>query len=346
MAGRMARGCLVLPATVEEESPARLLVDTGAAGCAFMRKAAERLGLAPDRSIPAHDGISQAEVPALRLDSLRVGPLVVDGAWAAVFDIELPVDEPIDGVLAPSVLPEGLVTLDLDAATLTSEPGALPPADGATIFDLEWGVDGAQIVVPFAGEPTRFILDSGSTLAVTLARASTATMRLLSKPAEIDVATAALNDLRIVAARVSGDLEIGDTRVIDPVVDFQRDEGGLLGVQVLRHFLITLDYASRRVRLVPRSPRDIRLPGVKLNGLFADRSPDGEGWIVSSVLRGTPAARKGVRAGAIIREVNGENASTLTHARWEELESLALTVVLESDGRARTVRLEPVTLVP
>jgi len=114
---------------------------------------------------------------------------------------------------------------------------------------------------------------------------------------------------------------------------------GNLGVELLRRFAVTFDYAGGRMVLEPTpglgDPWPLDLSGITLRA-------GGEDWSVLSiadVLPGSPAERAGIRTGDVIVRLDGIATSTLETLELRFRQPGALALDLDRAGTAVSARL-------
>lgn len=191
--------------------------------------------------------VRRGRVPSLRLHG--------DGAAAEFRDVEAvsPETWAFSDLAGGTLFAHGLLTLDLPGERLMFERGELPPPDGATIFacsDVK-GVLAAEVSV--SGESFFATIDTGFVggLAAPRALAARLPKRLRAEPIVFETA----HGPRISAVGVlEATLAWGAFRLTDVPLVVQ--EGApLLGLAVLRRFVITFDHRNRRLRLAtPPAP--------------------------------------------------------------------------------------------
>ena len=134
-------GRIWAPVYINEQGPFRLVLDTGASASSVTAKVAAALGLVPDTSAPVKlQGVTgSATVPTIRVNSLRVGDLLVN-------DTKLPIIPDALGGAEGTLGNEGLVDrrvfIDFrhDLITITRSHGQRAAPGFMTIpFELQRG---------------------------------------------------------------------------------------------------------------------------------------------------------------------------------------------------------------
>ena len=134
-------GRIWAPVYINEQGPFRLVLDTGASASSVTARVATALGLVPDKSSPVRlQGVTgSATVPTIRVNSLRVGDLLVN-------DTKLPIIPDAlggaEGTLGNEGLADRRVFIDFrhDLITITRSHGQRAAPGFMTIpFELERG---------------------------------------------------------------------------------------------------------------------------------------------------------------------------------------------------------------
>jgi predicted aspartyl protease len=246
---------LFLKASINNQGPFRLILDTGATETVITPPVANRLGI---RTVAVSASQRKGTVT-----SLAVGTAAVTNLPVYVFDppqaVSLRLDEGADyhGLLGYTFLSRFLTTLDCGLMQVSFTP--LPTrsirvrADGTDSNGVPFEVVEHLIRIPVrvnGSAPLRFLFDTGSAEVVLFPP----TARALGFPApppgdasprfaeaaSVSIGTARMSRVRVVAA------EIPDTRVTG---NFQ----GIIGHPFLSNFAIAINYRDRVIRLSPAS---------------------------------------------------------------------------------------------
>jgi hypothetical protein len=131
---------------------------------------------------------------------------------------------------------------------------------------------------------------------------------------------------------------------------FQQDRlDGAFGYDVLRRFVVTLDYPRRRMFFRPVAHFDAFSPQTG-TGMTIDRTEAGI-FVVTHVAEGSPAHKAGIVVGDVILAVNGRRAADLSDEEYSECvgrrSGTSSTYTLESrDHRVREVTLTSIEMLP
>ncbi|HEU5479079.1 MAG TPA: pepsin/retropepsin-like aspartic protease family protein, partial [Candidatus Tumulicola sp.] len=187
--------------------------------------------------------------------------------------------------------------------TLTENAAAQRPV-GAAAVHLAFSDTTPMVTASIDGLSGRFLADTGSSFAVAFTAPFVAAHRMDSRyPATKTLVTGeglgGNTYAKLVRTKL---LRIGDAEVVRPVAQLSADTAGTLasasyagviGIDVLKCFTATFDYARSALYLAPRSP-DCPQPFDR-TGATVEKT-DGNGYAVEGVLANGPAALAGLRA--------------------------------------------------
>jgi hypothetical protein len=232
----------VVEVTINGKGPFRLVADTGAAETVL------------DSSLAAELSLRDTDV---QLDEMRIGPIVFRELRAFVAPLSglLRGEAAPRGVLSASVFPRHLLTFDFPRRHLLVRAGALPEAQGRTVFSYA-GADLPSIPVRVAGREITVHLDTGAPYALALPTRYMKELPLSGEPVQRGTARTHAGSSAIYVASVAGEIAIGDftlptreLRFTDVVPDRHAAPKGQLGSEALRDFVVTLDAGNKRVRM-------------------------------------------------------------------------------------------------
>jgi hypothetical protein len=292
-------------------TPFWFLLDT-ASPSSFGRKQSQRLGLP--------DGPTLGEV------AIDLPGVTVTMASFAVADLDarqIALGHRLDGVLGSEFFARFVVTLDFQAGTLTLSDAKNPRLRGkGPTLPLE--IEGGRLYVEAKLTPRgratlsgKFLVDTAAEGAVTLFSSFVREHRLLPPPP-----TAPAGSGGTMQGIIRGEtLEIGGHVLREPVITLSgassgilSDPGhaGLLGMDVLRRFRVTLDGARGRILLEKSSafadPFDYDASGLLVQPQGADLTT----LEVRRVTPGSAGAQAGIEAGDVILAVDGRPVGEIT----------------------------------
>jgi len=261
LAIELVAGMPTILATVNGRGPYRFGVDTGAGGYLRVSPAlAEALALQPAGEAMAGDpsGRNPIRIPVYRVDSLAFGGLSFTGISTTALPQLGPRAAQVDGIIGIGFFEHLLLTIDYGALRLSAAPGALPPANGrdvvATILDR------SLISVPLKiGEATHLVhLDTGNTAAPLFLPADiVATLPTSGEPRLLGRARTVSQEIEIRSLGLTVPVSVGTTRLPVAAVGYPAAAPpGNIGSLALAGMALTVDYANRRVRIVPSAIGD------------------------------------------------------------------------------------------
>lgn len=230
--------------------PALFVVDTGLfAAC----HAAEVVGTRESLEVTGSDG-RNVQANVLHDQSLRIGDLRFEAFNAISFpyvpEAKRHLGPRFAGAIGWGTFNDVLLTIDYARCRLTLEHGMLPPVNGTDILPLRIDVE-SNLLLPaqVGGHDTWMVLDTGTTgenADVTLDLASHLKWR---GPTDLVTASAFAGDFKTKVRTLDGELRIGRFSIRNPEIGEVPGSNCVLGAPTLRHFVVTLDIAHRRVRL-------------------------------------------------------------------------------------------------
>ncbi len=157
-------GRIVAPVTINGQGPFRLVVDTGASHTTISPQLAAKLGLA-SLSEPAVmlNGVTGAEiVPAVTIERLQAGELVVEGARAPVVMSDIMAGA--DGILGVAGLTRERISVDFrkDRITITQSKGRRGTSDMLRIPATRVSGGLMMVMARIGGVRVRAIIDTGA----------------------------------------------------------------------------------------------------------------------------------------------------------------------------------------
>jgi hypothetical protein len=261
---RAPTGHVLVRCSVNGDDAGWFIFDTGAGICVVSTPRVEPLGLKDAGAIEAV-GVGGAEQARLvSADALTLGPLTLRDHPMLVTDLsflKVHLGEEISGVIGFGVLARSVVALDLDEPSVT-----ILASDDASLEDHAW--DELTLIgrVPavrarFEDRDGLFRLDTGANGHVTFHQPAVESLRLLDGR---DLEEARLGGVGGFVAAKRGDLawiELGGVRTEDVPALFateakgtfaHTDRTGNIGVELLRPFVLYLDYDRGRIAFVRR----------------------------------------------------------------------------------------------
>jgi hypothetical protein len=235
----------VVLATLDGRGPYRLAVETGSPNVQLSPRLVRELGLASAGA----DGPDSL----FRLDSLRIGDVVVKGL--AVGSDQALERIGVDGVLGLDAYADLALTVDYPAARLVLSRDSLPAPNGADVLS-------AVRVGPFIGIPVDAggakevgVVDTQGGMLFQAVPDEAARLAFAGTPRVVGRAIVGGGaPVEVKAARLAGDLKLGRHVFHQPTIAVHPLPADIpsrmtIGTQALRHFRLTIDQRSMRVRL-------------------------------------------------------------------------------------------------
>ncbi len=336
-----------------------LMLDTGASGSVLDLEFARslRLALAGQPTVTGVGGSVQASYAAgLRL-TLRDAELRNQTFTVTPLNM-LPsvMGRPVVGILGFDLFSRFVVELDYEArevllhASRSYEyrgPGAVIP------LSLHTNQPYVRASIRVAGRTLDgdYVIDLGSGNTVMLAADYADEHRIrtsISRTIEFPAASVG-GPFQVAVGRLE-ELQLGSFRVSRPLVLFPSGlvtapgRAGNIGGKVLSRFRVIFDYARERMILEPTTrlseSDEFDMSGLRFTAATATRSAVGVS--ISAVLRDSPAAEAGVRAGDLLLAVDGVTARDMSLTELRELFrqlDREFSLEVQTGSTRRTVRI-------
>jgi len=323
---------------VDGSGPYRFVVDTGAQFSLIDAGIASDLGLEVVGSqMVRSPGVSENIVARrVRPARVEVGGLALEQPVLAAMDLVGVSAGAIEGIIGLGHFRDLLLTFDYPRSRLVVAKGKLDRDDPATV-QLDPDREHVQIPADIGGVSMPIVIDTGSPGGFTVPKAFEPRLRFRSEPTPgptIHLVGGAHPTWR---GQLEGTIRVADIGYENPQVALTTivEDFGHIGFLVLRELVITLDQASRLVRLervaapqIAQVPVRVRatgsgpvaLPGAKPRlGVAFRMSPRGfakesGGLVVQHVDSGGAADQAGLQSGDIVLAVNGTPLANIEKA--------------------------------
>ena len=289
----LCKGLFVVSMTVESggnETTIDLLLDTGSSWT-FVTPAAARRILGPEMTT-RRVLFKSARVGQYEFGPLRAHVLALD-------TISLALGRKIDGILGFPAFKDVLLTLDYPAKQVSISSGRLQRPDGREIFGFT-GFKRPHLKIDVGGHRVKVLLDSGATGHFLLKTQDRLNWSVEPRPAKTVAEVTGTSVVK--GGRLAQIIKFGPLQFDAPIVFVSKSER-LVGWRVLRHFKLTFDQRTKRIRIAPENKAPVQMPPVVGTGLGIRALSDGSE--VVEVFSGTSAAASGMRKGDLIVAVNG-----------------------------------------
>lgn len=234
-----------------------------------------------------------------------------------------------------------LLVLDYPDLEMRVENGELPEPDNESVFSAAGPDERPWLRVEFPDRARRILIDSGSNGRLALDRLHG--LEWQTEPVFAGVSTRMDKYVMRRAGRVVNDLTIANLVFDQPIVSMTRGTE-LMGVQVLRHFVIAFDIANQRVRFLPHEAGPIRMAGEFGTGALLRADPDAY-FEVAHVLPDTPASRADLNEGDRIVELDGVPVDERGCRALDEPDVNHVIYGLERGGRIEPLTLDVIAII-
>ncbi|WP_242918640.1 aspartyl protease family protein [Caulobacter sp. CCUG 60055] len=337
---------------INGQGPFHFILDTGAVNV-LTPETASRLNLALERKVEAVGTGGTQSARETKVQTVRIGGATLRDQPFYVIDLPPAVvaSRPVDGLIGHGWLSRTPTRIDYAASKLTFYPsqgwrygGAAP----ATPLHFKGALP--QVDAAVDGVSGRFTLDTGSSGSLILYPAFVDKNDLIARyrpKTEIMSAVGVGGPVFSLITRAKR-LDVAGVSVDGPVTFLSRAKSGAaadartagsFGFGVLRRFTVTLDYAKGQAFFEPNAA--LGEPDLAdRSGLRLETAP--EGFKVTFVAVDSPGMRAGLRAGDIIRAVEGAPAAglDLSAMRTRLKGAVGAKIALEVAGRTAPVVVE------
>jgi len=325
-------GEVIVDVSINGRGPYPLMFDTGAEDTVTPETAAA-LGLKTEGTGTFRDsGGGTLPIAFTRVAAVRLGDAEMTDQPFAVLALPLYLTDrgnrpPIAGFIGYELLARFAARLDYDNRTLTLKPGR----------DFRYEGKGVRVPLVFAGNTPvvraaadgtegRFVVDTGSTGALTLRRAFVEDHGLEARhPSALRIKSiGAAGPFETILMRLDR-FDIAESRIDRPATRYASidkeglpftDIDGSIGYEILRQFVITFDYRRGELWFERSSAFGTRT-GQGSAGFQAVRM-EGAGFGVTTVVPNTAAAEAGLQVGDVITEIDGLSTVPMSQGEFAE----------------------------
>ncbi len=341
----------VVTVRVGDSRPLRCILDTGMPNGLFIFDPAlgAELDLNYAATVPvkgAGKGVATANIApgeTLHLDDLEFtnqNIIVLTEAGELA-------DMGIDAVIGATVFSQFMVEMDFRNLQLNLfDPNTIDTARFGDELPMEViatkpHIQGKVSIDDGPPIPVSLMVDTGANLILSLYPPSLASLHEPSKSVPTIVASGVGGSVRGVVGRVST-LQLGTHRFTNAVAGFSDNpigtENGVIGMGILRRFIVTFDYTNNRMFLRParafKRPFEFGMSGINL------RPHTDGGAVVMHVIDGSPAAKHGILTDDLIVAIDGKKLDAsdgsfiLSKMRQH---GRKITLTIDRDGAIREI---------
>lgn len=242
----------VVEALVDGLGPFRFFYDTGASVCVLDSAFVEELGIPTLGPTEIGDHTASRRIPAERvaLETLELEGIRFEAVPAIAFDRSQLRGAEIRGVLGLPLFRDHLLTVDYGKGRLEISEATLP-AEGTGIVPYG-GELLPEITIRVGNEELSCHIDSGSPSGLMLPTAVAERLPHKGEPRMIGQARTVNSVLEIWSVQLDATVVIAGNELVDPVVGYNEMlPNALIGYEVLKDLVLSIDQRSKRVRLVP-----------------------------------------------------------------------------------------------
>jgi predicted aspartyl protease len=340
---------------INGQGPFHMLVDTGCT-CTMISPevaaAVEARGsdAEDERGIQALNSFGDAiSLPRVLLESVTIGGVQFEGVVAGVVPLEVQsrIDSrELDGLLGYTLFADLFFALDYPNRELvlsSAWPANLAPVRAELPVTETSGVPFIPITVQ--GKALEVMVDTGATDKLHLPLASVASLNWKTAPRPGMLISAAGEMGREQVGRLSGALELGTLRQLEPVVDVGEGTPNI-GVGLLHSFCLVFDESEDKLWICTADSGPVPSPGERSVGL--SMIADSAGWRVIATIPNSPAEAAAIVEGDVLTQIEGKPASSWTRDQIQDWIDAHDTLVLKVSGTAgeRDLNLRVWSLVP
>jgi hypothetical protein len=340
---------IYIPAKVNGHD-VEVLLDSGAEMTVLDKAFAEALGLkAEGRAVASGTG-GQSEASFARGVTIEIGAMQIANLDVGLIDLQgvsQALGTPLPVVLGADVFKQLIVDIDFEARTIAfHEPAAFKPPPGAVTVPVVQGSDGIRTapVSIEGGPPVQVDFDIGNGSPFIVSAAYWEPNRLLEGRPSTKVLSGAVGGMHEKPLAVLSTVTFGGVDFKNVPTVFDKSDAsalsgdrsvGNIGLPMLSRFRMMTDYPNNRLHLIPL--RDAQRPFPK-NRAGVRAVGSGQEARVAYVSPGSPGEAAGVKAGDVIRLVNGRPAAEATG--WETGDAGQAVTLTLADGATRSLTLK------
>jgi hypothetical protein len=298
------------------------------------------------------DSIAQSGVSTVK--SLSVGGATITNQPVSVMSFGPPGVEGIneEGMIGYEFFDRFVTRFDYGKGEITLiMPDAFDPRDSGEPVPFTFNGNTIEATAYINGIKGNFTIDTGSRASVTLNAPFVAANHLNEGKVIDSVNGWGVGGPTRGSATRGKTLQMGSLTINGPVTELSTDTAGAfadkalagnIGAGILKHYVVTLDYAHQPMYLKPTSVAVADLDTYDRSGMWINQSASG--FSVVDVTKGAPADQAGLKVGDEIVAVNGSAATSLKlyDLRQELRDDAPGTVValtVKRGGETKDVRI-------
>jgi hypothetical protein len=314
---RLLNNHIYVSATVNGKGPYTFIVDTGGHLLIAPQVVAELGFKSVGAASMSGAGDKTAASGFTHVDEVALGAVRMRNQLGFVAPIYDPAIEGVrvDGMFGFELFRRFAVRIDYGHQTLTiTDPARFDPTGAGTAIHFVFYDHLPMVSGLIADLPARFDIDTGSRSEVDITGPFVKVHDLHARfPQGVSAVTGwgIGGPSRSYVVRLPS-LTLGGLRVSAPVAGLSEDKGGSfsdpnyaanIGSGFLKRFVVTFDYAHQNMYLKPAAPASIDAGRFDRSGMWINAGP--EGYVVTDVAAGGPAAQAGIQVGDVITRLDG-----------------------------------------
>lgn len=283
----------IIDAMLDGTGPYRLQLDTGTPRTLLTPETARRAGIRKHiRSIEAGGFRASGRIPVRVRELAHIGHAL---------------GTEIDGVIGYTVFDGTVLVHDYPRREVRVRWGALPPGPPGTVAMRK----GPRpfIRARFGDDTLPVLVDSGYNRTLKVGDLSAHGFK--SEPVPVSAAMRFTGLYLVKSGRYDGDVDFGAFTLNEPVISGGGTGTNLLGQQVLRHFVVSLDQRNGRVRFQHDGGAPLTVESPPRTGLGAAWRPAADHLELVAVFDGSAAEAAGLEPGDRLVEYDGESVAEL-----------------------------------
>jgi hypothetical protein len=315
---RLLNNHIYVQAMVNGKGPYTFIVDTGGHTLLSHRVVSETGLKSVGESVSSGAGEGHSTIGFAHVDDIAIGALHLRnqvGFVTEVYDRSIE-GIPVDGMVGFELIRRMVTRVDYGGQTITfTDPKRFDPRGAGTAVPFKFYEHLPFVEGLLDDLPAKFDIDTGSRSEVDFTSPFVAAHQLRSRfPKGVSAVTGwgVGGPSRAYTVRIPS-MTLGTVKVDNPTAGLGEDKGGSMsdpnfggnvGSAFLKRFVVTFDYAHQVMYLKRITPEPVDAGRFDRSGMWINAKPDG--YIVTDVSAGGPAAQAGIAVNDLIVSLDGE----------------------------------------
>lgn len=338
--------------TIKGLGPFQMLLDTGASLTVLSPETAERLkesrALDEVRKVSVNTSLGdRTRLELVRISNLQLGQFHMARASAVIADMQfanMVTERKVDGIVGMELFRNCELIVDYAHGTLKVAPVESLAPEGSLTVPCRFPRLTPEVSLNVGSAQLPVMIDTGASGGFSLP-AIKLKDQLVAPPVGVGTQFSINRIEEARAARLNESVFLGGVQFEEPIAFITDSSGGIIGAEVLQHFVIGLNQNRRRAWFQPHGDRTVsRPPPIKDLGL--DVTWDATAYRITRVASGSGAAQAGIRSGDRITKIGGRPASEWSDAQIRLMIANLDTLLFEitRDDEVRALRLSTTAL--